>query len=136
MVPGRAPAVLARGPWEAAQVEARWREQAFVPDAPAAAAADAAVAELRERGSPTHDGMSARLAAFDSSAGRLRLELEPARWSLRLGEDAGGSISALCVVRDADGRWRAVTLVLRRNDAGGWQVIDLRRVHGSFATSP
>jgi len=99
--------VLAHGPWEPSQVEVDWREQAFVPDAPATAAADAAVAELRRRGSPTHDGMSARMAAFESSPGRLRLELEPARWSLRLGEDAGGSLSALCVVRDADGRWLA-----------------------------
>jgi len=106
-VPESAPALLARGPWEASQVETSWREQTYVPDAPAAAAADAALGELRRRGSPTHDGMSARLAAFDSSVARLRLELEPARWSLRLGADARGSISALCVVRDADGRWLA-----------------------------
>ena len=102
-----APVLLARGPWEASRVQASWREQAFVPDAPAQAAADAAVAELDRRGSPTHDGMSARLAAFDCSAGRLSLELEPARWALRLGGDARGSISALCIVRDADGRWLA-----------------------------
>lgn len=102
-----APALLARGPWDASQVEVHWREQAFVPDAPATAAADAAVAELRRRGSPTHDGMSARMVEFDSSARHLRLELEPARWSLRLGRDAGASISALCVVRDAEGRWLA-----------------------------
>ncbi len=51
----------------------------------------------------------------------------------RLGAGKG---YAAVVVHDADGRWRAVTLVLRRNDAGGWQVIDLRRVHGSSATSP
>ena len=101
------PALLAHGPWEPSQVEVDWREQAFVPDAPATAAADAAVAKLRRRGSPTHDGMSARMAAFDSSPGRLRLELEPARWSLRLGQDANGALSALCVVRDADGRWLA-----------------------------
>ncbi len=85
----------------------RWREEQFVPGAPTTAAADAAVAELRGRGSPTHDGMSARLAAFDASDGQLSLELEPARWSLRLAEDAGGSMSALCVVRDTDGRWLA-----------------------------
>ena len=29
------------------------------------------------------------------------------RWSLRLGGDAVDSISALCVVRDAEGRWLA-----------------------------
>lgn len=101
------PALLARGPWEESQVDARWREREFVPDAPATAAADAAVAELRGRGSPTHDGMSARLVSFDASEARLSLELEPARWSLRLAEDAGGSMSALCVVRDAEGRWLA-----------------------------
>ena len=78
-----------------------------MPDASATAAADAAVAELRRRGSPTHDGMGARMVTFHASPGRLALELEPARWSLRLGEDAGGSISALCAVRDVDGRWLA-----------------------------
>ena len=99
--------VLARGPWEVSEVDVRWRERPFVPDAPATAAADAAVAELRRRGSPTHDGMSARLADFESTPGRLRLELEPARWSLRLGGDASRAISGLCVVRDSDGRWLA-----------------------------
>ena len=29
------------------------------------------------------------------------------RWSLRLGEDAEGSLSVLCVARDAEGRWLA-----------------------------
>ena len=106
-MPEGVPELLARGPWEVSQVEARWSERPFVPDARATAAADAAVAELRKRGSPTHDGMSARLAGFEASPERLRLELEPARWSLRLGGDAAGSMSALCVVRDAEGRWLA-----------------------------
>lgn len=101
------PSLLARGPWNTSQVHVHWREEAFVADAPATAAADAAVAELRRRGSPTHDGMGARMAHFEFSEAHLRLELQPARWSLRLGKDAGGSISALCVVRDADGRWLA-----------------------------
>ena len=101
------PELLARGPWDVSQVEASWRERPFVPDAPATAAADAAVAELRERSSPTHDGMSARLAEYRATPDLLRLELEPARWSLRLGGDAARSISALCVVRDAEGRWLA-----------------------------
>ncbi len=39
--------------------------------------------------------------------GRLELELEPVRWSLRLGGDAVDSLSALCVVRDSEGRWLA-----------------------------
>jgi ADP-ribose pyrophosphatase YjhB (NUDIX family) len=29
------------------------------------------------------------------------------RWSVRLGDDAMSSLSALCVVRDAEGRWLA-----------------------------
>jgi 8-oxo-dGTP diphosphatase len=33
--------------------------------------------------------------------------MEPARWSLRLGGDALDSLSALCVVRDHEGRWLA-----------------------------
>ena len=38
----------------------------------------------------------------------LALELQPARWALRLlPEDAAQSLSALCVVRAADGRWLA-----------------------------
>ena len=106
-MPDDVPELLARGPWDVSQVEASWRERPFVPDAPATAAADAAVAELRERSSPTHDGMSARLAEYRATPDLLRLELEPARWSLRLGGDAARSISALCVVRDAQGRWLA-----------------------------
>jgi 8-oxo-dGTP diphosphatase len=47
-------------------------------------------------------------ASFDSTDARLVLELQPARWSLRLStEDAAQSMSALCVVRAADGRWLA-----------------------------
>ena len=88
-------------------MECRWRAEAYEPNADATAAADAAVAALRERGSPSHDGLAARLAGFHESDDRLSLELEPARWSLRLGGDAVDSISALCVVRDADGRWLA-----------------------------
>ena len=101
------PGLLARGPWAPSQVECRWRAEAYEPNADATAAADAAVAALRERGSPSHDGLAARLAGFHESDDRLSLELEPARWSLRLGGDAVDSISALCVVRDADGRWLA-----------------------------
>lgn len=104
---GVEPALLAYGPWDAATVRVRWREEPYEPDAQQTAAADAALAELRERGSPTHDGLSARLAGFEASPGGLDLELEPARWSLRLGGNAIDSISALCVVRDAEGRWLA-----------------------------
>jgi hypothetical protein len=38
----------------------------------------------------------------------------------RLGVGKG---NVAVVVRDADRRWKAVTLVLRRNDAGAWQLI-------------
>jgi len=99
--------MLARGPWGLEQVRCVWSEQAFEPDAAATAEADAAIAALRDRGSPAHDGLGARLAAFEERDGGLHLELQPARWSLRLGDDAAASISALCVTRDAEGRWLA-----------------------------
>jgi 8-oxo-dGTP diphosphatase len=101
------PALLARGPWSPEQVGARWREEEFEPHAEATAAADSAVAALRERGSPSHDGLAARLVEVDASPERLHLELQPMRWSLRLGDDAMASLSTLCVVRDSDGRWLA-----------------------------
>jgi 8-oxo-dGTP pyrophosphatase MutT (NUDIX family) len=104
---GRRPGLLARGPWATDAVQARWRERDYDPDPGAAAAADAAIDRLRERGSPTHDGTSGRLAGFEQNGGRLAVELEPARWALRLGPDAHDSMSALCAVRDADGRWLA-----------------------------
>jgi 8-oxo-dGTP diphosphatase len=99
--------LLARGPWSPERVSARWSEQPFQPDDAATAAADAALAELGERGSPTHDGFGARVAAYDQRPDGIELELEPVRWALRLGGDAVDSISSLCVVRDAEGRWLA-----------------------------
>ena len=67
-----------------------------------------ALAALRERGSPSHDGLAARLAGFTAGNGGLALDLQPARWALRLvPERAAESLSALCVVRAADGRWLA-----------------------------
>ena len=101
------PGILARGPWQRAQVAARWREDSFEPDAVQSAAADRAIAQLEDRGSPAHDGLAARLVGFDAAGGGLRLELQPMRWSLRLGEDAAASLSVLCVARDAAGRWLA-----------------------------
>lgn len=44
---------------------------------------------------------------------------------------SAGKGYAVVVVRDADGRWRAMMLVWRRDDVGAWRVIDLRRVQGS-----
>jgi 8-oxo-dGTP pyrophosphatase MutT (NUDIX family) len=101
------PGILARGPWQRAQVAARWREDSFEPDADQSAAADRAIAQLEDRGSPAHDGLAARLVGFDAEGGGLRLELQPMRWSLRLGDDAAASLSVLCVARDAAGRWLA-----------------------------
>jgi 8-oxo-dGTP diphosphatase len=103
-----APGILARGPWQARQVAATWRDDSFVPDAERSAEADAAVAALADRGSPSHDGLAARLAGFSQDDDGLALELQPMRWALRLlPEGAADALSVLCVVRDADGRWLA-----------------------------
>jgi ADP-ribose pyrophosphatase YjhB (NUDIX family) len=100
--------ILARGPWQADQVEARWLDEQFEPPADVQRAADAAVDDLRDRGSPAHDGLATRLAGWREDSGRLVLELQPSRWALRLVKgNACGSLTALCVVRSADGRWLA-----------------------------
>jgi 8-oxo-dGTP diphosphatase len=85
-----------------------WLEQPFEPEPSAIAAADEALAALRDRGSPSHDGLAARLARFEEVDGRLALELQPARWALRLDpSNASHSLAILCIVRDTDGRWLA-----------------------------
>jgi 8-oxo-dGTP diphosphatase len=102
------PGILARGPWQTDQVEVRWREDRYEPDPALAAQADAAIAALHDRGSPSHDGLAARLTSFECGDGGLTVELQPMRWALRLvGEDALGSLSVLCAARAADGRWLA-----------------------------
>jgi 8-oxo-dGTP diphosphatase len=102
------PGILARGPWKADQVASCWREEEYEPPAEQTEAADEAIAALEDRGSPAHDGLAARLAGYEAVDGRLELELQPMRWSLRLvREDAGASLTALCVTRAADGRWLA-----------------------------
>ena len=102
------PGILARGPWRTDQIATRWLQDAFEPAADLSAQADAAVAALADRGSPSHDGVAARLAGFEHAEGRLTVELQPVRWALRLlREDTAGSLSVLCTVRDADGRWLA-----------------------------
>ena len=101
------PGLLAQGPWDASQVDYSWQDEPFAPGRDAEAAADAAVAALRDRGSPSHDGLSARMASYAVNGDRLHLELQPARWALRLGENALDSMTVLCVVRAADGRWLA-----------------------------
>ncbi len=101
------PGILARGPWQRGQVAVRWHDESFEPAPGQSAEADRAIAALEDRGSPAHDGLAARLCAFEADAGELRLELQPVRWSLRLGDDAEGSLSVLCVARDVEGRWLA-----------------------------
>lgn len=103
------PGILARGPWPLEAIAVTWREDVFAPDPAHDAAADDAIAALRDRGSPSHDGLAARLASFThADDGGVQLELQPARWGLRLVE--GGvkrSMTASCVVRDEAGRWLA-----------------------------
>ena len=85
-----------------------WRAEPFEPPPSATEAADVALDALRRRGSPSHDGLAARLVSFEVADGSLSLELQPARWALRLvAEHAAHSLSALCVVRGADGSWLA-----------------------------
>jgi 8-oxo-dGTP diphosphatase len=100
--------ILARGPWKPGEIEAAWQSEPFEADPDASAAADVLLEQLRERGSPSYDGLAARMVSFEQTADGLRLELQPIRWALRLlAEGAGGSISALCIVRDAEGSWLA-----------------------------
>ena len=103
-----APGILARGPWSPDRVQARWRSEQYAPPPERLAAADAAIAALRERGSPSHDGLAARLVGHEVTDGRLVLDLQPVRWALRLVEgDASRSVAAMCLTRDSEGRWLA-----------------------------
>jgi ADP-ribose pyrophosphatase YjhB (NUDIX family) len=88
-------------------VEAAWRADEFEPDVSVVEAADVAIDALRRRGSPSHDGLAARLAGFQAAPDRLYLELQPVRWAVRLVADAERSLSVLCLVRAADGSWLA-----------------------------
>jgi 8-oxo-dGTP diphosphatase len=102
------PEVLARGPWEIGQIDARWRDEPFEPSVEKTAAADEAIRGLQERGSPSHDGVAARLVDYRQDEQGIALELQPLRWALRLvAGDASHSMAALCVTRSADGRWLA-----------------------------
>jgi len=101
-------AILARGPWDPDQVEARWSQEQFDPGAERTAAADEAIAALRDRGSPSHDGVAARLAGHRVEGDRLLMDIQPTRWALRLVEgDASESMAAMCLTRDTQGRWLA-----------------------------
>ncbi len=102
------PEILARGPWPPEAIAASWREDEFRPLPAAIEAADVALAALRARGSPSHDGLAGRLAGFRTDEQSLSMELQPARWALRLNvEDAARSLSVLCIVRTSDGSWLA-----------------------------
>jgi 8-oxo-dGTP diphosphatase len=101
------PGVLARGPWRPDQVEAVWRDDPYEVPAEVDRMADRAVKDLRDRGSPSHDGMATRLVSWEARGDGLHLELQPVRWALRLLDDTSNSMTALCVVRSEDGRWLA-----------------------------
>ncbi|MHB8491328.1 MAG: NUDIX hydrolase [Solirubrobacteraceae bacterium] len=104
----RGPRVLARGPWPIDRVAAHWHSEHFEPSASHTAAADEAIAALKRRGSPSHDGLAGRLMDFSETQGALTFELQPLRWALRLvSGDASLSLAVLCVTRAADGRWLA-----------------------------
>ncbi|HTD08388.1 MAG TPA: NUDIX hydrolase [Solirubrobacteraceae bacterium] len=104
----QAPEILARGPWALEQITARWREAQFEPSPEQSEAADAAIRELKQRGSPSHDGVAARLVDYRQDEQGIAIELQPLRWALRLVDgDASQSVAALCVTRSADGRWLA-----------------------------
>jgi 8-oxo-dGTP diphosphatase len=104
----QAPEILARGPWPLERVKTSWREEPFEPSPGQTEAADAAIRALHERGSPSHDGVAARLVDYRQDELGIEIELQPLRWALRLLEgDASDSVAALCVTRSADGRWLA-----------------------------
>ncbi|HEX8121416.1 MAG TPA: NUDIX hydrolase [Solirubrobacteraceae bacterium] len=102
------PALLARGPWPLDRIRCVWQDDHFEPGDASSAAADDAITALRDRGSPSHDGLAARLVRYAQTPDGLELELQPLRWALRLVPgDASGSVSSLCVIRDSEGRWLA-----------------------------
>jgi ADP-ribose pyrophosphatase YjhB (NUDIX family) len=102
------PVILARGPWAIERVSAHWREEEFEPPPEHTEAADAAIEGLQRRGSPSHDGVAARLVDYRVEGEGIAIELQPLRWALRLvAGDACLSMAALCVTRSADGRWLA-----------------------------
>ncbi len=102
------PEILARGPWTLERVRVHWSEQEFEPTPEQTKAADEAIRQLHQRGSPSHDGVAARLVDYRQDEQGIAIELQPLRWALRLVDgDASQSVAALCVTRSADGRWLA-----------------------------
>ena len=104
------PGILARGPWQHRPGrDALARGSLRAGPRPDGARPTRRSRRSHDRGSPSHDGWAARLAVVRRrrTAGS-RVELQPMRWALRLvREDALGSLSVLCAVRAADGRWLA-----------------------------
>jgi 8-oxo-dGTP diphosphatase len=89
-------------------ITARWQDTQFEPPRAHTEAADEAIRELQRRGSPSHDGIAARMVDYSQDGDGISIELQPLRWALRLVEgDASQSMAALCVTRAADGRWLA-----------------------------
>jgi 8-oxo-dGTP diphosphatase len=89
-------------------ITARWQDTQFEPPREHTEAADEAIRELQRRGSPSHDGIAARMVDYSQDGDGISIELQPLRWALRLVEgDASQSVAALCVTRAADGRWLA-----------------------------
>jgi ADP-ribose pyrophosphatase YjhB (NUDIX family) len=90
------------------QITARWKDEHFEPTVEQTEAADAAIRGLHDRGSPSHDGVAARLVDYCQDERGIAIELQPLRWALRLvAGDASHSMAALCVTRSSDGRWLA-----------------------------
>ena len=103
------PGILARGPWAMEQIVATWDADHYDPPTAITDAADVEIQALADRGSPSHDGLAARLVDWSlQDDGRLSLQLQPVRWGLRLVDgDASSSMASLCIVRDSKGRWLA-----------------------------
>ncbi len=101
--------LLAHGHWQPEQVSALWLPDTYEPSEEQTRAADVQLAALAERGSPSHDGLAARFVGLTSDSSDLKLELQQARWALRLldGEAGANPLSSLCIVRRADGAWLA-----------------------------
>jgi len=103
------PTILASGPWTPEQVTYTWSDALYEAAPETTAAADAEIQRLKDRDSPSHDGVATRLVSHRvDDDGTLHLELEPVRWALRL--LPGGAVRSMtgqCVVRDHEGRWLA-----------------------------
>jgi 8-oxo-dGTP pyrophosphatase MutT (NUDIX family) len=107
-VPTPAPTILARGPWSPDRIRVSWIDRPWEAPPELERAADVEIEALKQRSSPSHDGMAARLAGWHETDGGLELELQPIRWALRLVDhEHTRSLTAMCVVRDEEGRWLA-----------------------------